>query len=72
MSVVEPRPADLARAKGGAHPKDEPILAGAYASGARVLVTHNVRHFRDAVGVRVVRPAQLIEEIRAWVAGWSG
>lgn len=71
VTVAEPRPADLARAKGGAHPKDEPILASAYAVRARVLVTHNVRHFSRAEGIRVVRPAQLVEELRAWVAGWS-
>ena len=34
VTIVEPGPSDLARAKGGAHPKDEPILAGAYAAGA--------------------------------------
>lgn len=72
VTVVEPGRADLARAKGGAHPKDEPILAGAYAARARVLTTHNVRHFARAEGVRVVRPARLIEELRAWIARWQG
>ena len=70
--VVEPRLGDIVRARDGAHPKDQPILAGAYAARARVLVTHNVRHFQRAEGVRVVRPAALVEELRAWISGWSG
>ena len=35
---------------------------------ARLLVTHNIRHFRSGQGVRVVRPRTLIEEARAWMS----
>ena len=44
----------------------DPVGIGA---GARLLVTHNVRHFRSGAGVRVVRPRTLLEEARAWLAG---
>jgi len=71
VTISTPRAADLARAKGRAHPGDEPILAGAYASRANLLVTHNVRHFRVVTDVRVVRPAKLVEEVRAWMAGFG-
>jgi len=71
VTVVVPQAADLRRAKGRAHVKDEPILAAAYAARASVLVTHNVRHFRGTQDLSVVRPAQFIRELRAWIAGWS-
>jgi hypothetical protein len=32
---------------------DVPILAAAIGAGARILVTHNIRHFRSGEGVRV-------------------
>jgi len=33
-----------------AHAKDVPILAAAIGAGVRILVTHNVRHFRSGEG----------------------
>jgi predicted nucleic acid-binding protein len=48
--------------------KDVPILAAAMGAGARLLVTHNIRHFRSGEGVRVLRPRTLIEEARAWMS----
>ena len=51
-----------------AHAKDVPILAAAIGAGARLLVTHNIRHFRSGEGVRVVRPRTLIEEARGWMS----
>jgi predicted nucleic acid-binding protein len=59
---------DRARARPLADARDVPIMAAALGSGARFLVTHNVRHFRSSEGVRVVRPKTLIEEARAWMA----
>ena len=47
---------------------DVSILAAAIGAGARLLVTHNIRHFRSGHGVRVVRPRTLIEEARAWMS----
>ena len=55
-------------AKAHADAKDVPILAAAIGSGARLLVTHNVRHFRGSDAVRVLRPSALLEEARAWIA----
>ena len=51
--------------------KDVPILAAAIGGGARILVTHNIRHFRSGEGVRVVRPRTLIEEARAWMGSFG-
>jgi hypothetical protein len=59
---------DLSAAKAHADPKDVPILAAAIGSGARLLTTHNTRHFRGCDAVRVVRPSVLLEEARAWIA----
>jgi hypothetical protein len=47
---------DRERARDLADLKDVPILAAAIGAGTRILVTHNVRHFRSGEGVRVVRP----------------
>lgn len=57
----------LASLRDLADQKDVPILAAAIGAGARLLVTHNIRHFRSGAGVRVVRPRTLIEEARAWL-----
>jgi predicted nucleic acid-binding protein len=70
--VYRPTAQDRERAHTLADPKDVPILAAALGSGAPLLVTHNVRHFRSGEGVRVVRPRVLIEEARAWMAGFAG
>jgi predicted nucleic acid-binding protein len=69
VQIQRPTPQDLERARGLADAKDVPILAAALAAGVRILVTHNIRHFRSGEGVRVVRPRTLIEEARAWM--WS-
>ena len=51
--------------------KDIAILAAAIGAGARILVTHNIRHFRSGEGVRVVRSRTLIEEARAWMGSFG-
>jgi hypothetical protein len=65
--VHSPTAHDRERARELAHPKEVPILAAAIGAGTRILVTHNVRHFRSGEGVRVVRPRTLIEEVRGWL-----
>jgi len=46
------------------------MLAAAIGAGARLLVTHNTRHYRAGEGVRVVRPRTFIEEARAWLVSF--
>jgi predicted nucleic acid-binding protein len=65
--IQRPTPRDLDRARDLVDVKDVPILAAAIGAGARILVTHNIRHFRSGEGVRAVRPGTLIEEARAWM-----
>ena len=67
VQIQSPAPRDRERARPLADSKDVPILAAAIGAGARLLVTHNVRHFRSGEGVRVLRPRTLIEEARAWM-----
>jgi len=50
VQIQRPTPQDLERARGLADAKDVPILAAAIGAGARILVTHNVRHFRSGEG----------------------
>jgi predicted nucleic acid-binding protein len=69
--IYRPTSHDRVRARELADPKDIPILAAAIGAGARLLVTHNLRHFRSGEGVRVVRPRTLIEEARAWMASFG-
>jgi uncharacterized protein len=71
VHIYRPTSHDRARARELADPKDIPILAAAIGAGARLLVTHNIRHFRSGEGVRVVRPRTLIEEARAWMASFG-
>jgi predicted nucleic acid-binding protein len=71
LQIHRPRPHDRDRARDLADAKDVPILAAAIGAGARLLVTHNVRHFRSGQGVRVVRPRTLIEEVRAWMGSFG-
>ena len=71
VQIHQPTPHDPERAREFADPKDVPIFAAAIGAGARLLVTHNVRHFRSGEGVRVVRPRTLIEEARAWMASFG-
>jgi len=68
LQLHRPTPHDRERARELADAKDVPILAAAIGAGARILVTHNIRHFRSGEGVRVVRPRTLIEEVRGWLA----
>jgi predicted nucleic acid-binding protein len=72
VRVYRPTTEDRGRARSQADPKDVPILAAAIGAGSRLLVTHNIRHFRSGEGVRVVRPRTLIEEARAWMATFGG
>jgi predicted nucleic acid-binding protein len=67
LQIHRPTSRDREQARELADPKDVPILAAAIGAGARLLVTHNIRHFRSGKGVRVVRPRTLIEEARAWM-----
>lgn len=71
LQLYRPTSHDHERARELADTKDVPILAAAIGAGARLLVTHNVRHFRSGQGVRVVRPRTLIEEARAWMGSFG-
>jgi predicted nucleic acid-binding protein len=71
VRVYRPTAQDRERARTLADQKDVPILAAAIGAGTPLLVTHNVRHFRSAEGVRIVRPRVLIEEARAWMAAFG-
>ena len=71
VQIHRPASRDRERASELADAKDVPILAAAIGAGARILVTHNVRHFRSGEGVRVVRPRTLIEEARAWLSSFA-
>lgn len=68
VDVCRPKAADLRRAQENAHEKDAPILAAAMTSGSSFLVTHNTRHFKSSESPRVIRPRELIENARAWMA----
>ncbi|MGH7332777.1 MAG: PIN domain-containing protein [Candidatus Rokuibacteriota bacterium] len=68
VQIHRPTANDCERARELADAKDVPILAAAIGAGARLLVTHNIRHFRSGEGVRVLRPRTLIEEARAWMS----
>jgi predicted nucleic acid-binding protein len=71
VRVYRPTAQDRERARTLADQKDVPILAAAIGAGTPLLVTHNVRHFRSAEGVRIVRPRVLLEEARAWMAAFG-
>lgn len=71
VRIHRPTARDRERAVELADSKDVAILAAAIGAGARLLVTHNVRHFRSGEGVRVVRPRTLIEEVRAWMGSFG-
>jgi uncharacterized protein len=71
LQIHRPTSHDRERARELADAKDVPILAAAIGAGARLLVTHNVRHFRSGQGVRVVRPRTFIEEVRAWMRSFG-
>ncbi len=47
-------------------PKDDHLLELAVASGADCIVTHNIKHFKEAasLGLKVYTPGQLLETIR--------
>jgi len=71
VQIQRPTAHDRDRARELADSKDVPILAAAIGAGARILVTHNLRHFRSGEGVRVMRPRTLIEEARAWLGSFG-
>ena len=71
LQIYRPTSQDREHARELADTKDVAILAAAIGAGARLLVTHNVRHFRSGQGVRVVRPRTLVEEARAWMASFA-
>ena len=71
LQIYRPTSQDREHARELADTKDVAILAAAIGAGARLLVTHNVRHFRSGQGVRVVRPRTLVEEARAWMASFG-
>ncbi len=71
VRIYHPTRHDRERARGLADPKDVPILAAAIGARARLLVTHNTRHYRSGEGVRIVRPRTLIQEARAWFASFG-
>jgi hypothetical protein len=52
LQIQRPTSHDRERASDLADAKDVPILAAAIGAGARLLVTHNVRHFGSGQGVR--------------------
>ena len=58
----------LSSLKGQAHPKDIPILAAALKSGARFLVSFNVKHYHPSpeTGIEIIRPGELLREIREY------
>ena len=47
-------------------PKDDMVLELAVASGARLVVTHNIRHFAgvDRFGIKAVTPAEMLRKLR--------
>jgi hypothetical protein len=71
LQIYRPTSHDRERARDLADAKDVPILVGAIGAGARLLVTHNIRHLHSGQGVRVVRPRTLIEEARAWMVSFG-
>ena len=71
VQIYRPTPHGRERARELADAKDVAILAAAIGARARMLVTHNIRHFRSGEGVRVVRPRTLIEEARAWMGSFG-
>lgn len=71
VTVHRPGAADLRSAKALAHAKDIPVMAAALAARATILVTHNVRHYKSSDLIRVIRPRELVEEIRAWMARFA-
>lgn len=67
VRIHTPSPAALKSARPYAHSKDVPILAAAISAEAMALVTHNTRHYRKCTSLRVLKPAALLREIRAWM-----
>jgi predicted nucleic acid-binding protein len=68
VKVHRPDATELREARPLSHAKDVPVMAAALGSGATHLVTHNIRHFTSTERLRVVRPRDLVEEARAWMA----
>jgi hypothetical protein len=47
-------------------------MAAAIGSGTRILVTHDVKHFRSGEGVLVRRPREFVADLREFLAGFGG
>jgi putative PIN family toxin of toxin-antitoxin system len=47
-------------------PKDDMVLELAVASGARLVVTHNIKHFAgvERFGIRAITPAKMLRQLR--------
>lgn len=66
---ADPDEADLERWAQYAHPKDAHVLAAAAGALADWLVTFNTRHFYSPPGVKVGRPGEIWERMRAVLGG---
>lgn len=67
--VPDPEPAELARHKGQADPKDLPILVAALQHHCRFLLTFNTRHYTPTSPTIVVqRPGAFILTVRSLLA----
>ena len=70
--VPDPVPSDLTPYAGLADPKDLSILVAAVRENCPLLVTFNLRHFQPGhPAVRVLPPGDLIQRVRATLAGLS-
>lgn len=67
--IADPLPDELDVCRNLADPKDAPILAVAVREQCPWLVTFNVRHFQPGHPlVRVVRPGDFVQQVRAMLA----
>ncbi len=72
VAVLPTEPADHPiKGELGLPPKDRPVLLGALAAGARILLTGDMAHFGhlmgcDVAGVRVLLPGTYLRERGTW------
>ncbi len=58
---------------GIADPKDVPLLVAARRERCRYLVTFNVRDYQPGLsGTQVLRPGELVDRVREWLAFLEG